>query len=58
MCVVEGAEGWVFCVRLCAQRAGVVSLGLEGGVRSFIVGERGVGVNVFGVAAGVFTAFA
>ena len=41
MCVVEGAEGWVFCVRLCAQGAGVISLGLEVGVRGIFVGEGG-----------------
>ena len=58
MCVVEGAEGWVFCVWVSAQRACVVPLGLEGGVRGFIVSEGGVGVDVFGMAASVFTAFA
>ena len=58
MCVVEGAEWWVFCVRVGAQGAGVVSLGLEGGVRDIIIGEGGVSVNVFGMAAGVFAALA
>ena len=43
---------------LCAQGAGVVSLSLEGGVCGIIVGEGGVGVDVFGMAAGIFTAFA
>ena len=41
-----------------AQGAGVVSTGLEGGVSDVVVGERWVRVNVFGVAAGIFTAFA
>ena len=39
--MVEGAEGWVCCVWVSAQGALLVPLGLEGGVRGFIVSEGG-----------------
>ena len=41
-----------------AEGAGVVSLDLQGGVCSRVVGERSVGVDMFGMAAGIFGAFA
>ena len=56
--MVEGAKGGRLSWCMRAEGAGVVSLYLQGGVCSRVVGERSVGVDMFGVAAGVFGAFA
>ena len=63
--VVDSCEGWVGAVsvgmiqcakggicrgKMCAERTDVVSLGLEVGVQSSVVGEREEGIDLFGIS--------
>ena len=42
---------------MCAEGAGVVSLSLQGGVGSGVIGEGSEGVDNFSMAAGILGAF-
>ena len=56
--MVEVAKGRSPSWRVCAERAGVVSLNLQGVVCSGVIGEGSEGVDIFGMATVVLGAFA